>query len=153
MDDEGFLRGRQGKVLATIVVVLCGGAALYLGYTTWRGNAALAHANERVFIDSENMRSFTVDLSAADGMTIPMHSPYSGKDTAFPAELCYWTASGDPKKEATAVLLNNLIGKSGPTFCPDCGRLVVGHNPVPTPGASPPPTKDEWNKRHGTQRK
>ena len=37
------------------------------------------------------------------------------------------------KLEPTYVLLNKYIGKPGPTICPDCGREVKGHNPLPPP--------------------
>ena len=74
------------------------------------------------------------------GETLPILSPYSGKNTGIPAEACYWTADGSIKTEPTWVLLN----KSGPTFCPDCGRLVVGHNPKPGPNSTPPPTQQEY---------
>lgn len=78
------------------------------------------------------------------GELVPIQSPYSGKSTGLPAQPCFWTASGGTKAEATWVLLNEQVGKSGPTFCPDCGRLVVGHNPEPKPGVKPPPTSAEY---------
>ena len=78
------------------------------------------------------------------GETQPIRSPYSGKNTGVPAEACYWTADGSIKKQPTWVLLNESSGKPGPTFCPDCGRLVVGHNPPPRPGAIPPPTRQVY---------
>jgi len=42
------------------------------------------------------------------------------------------------------VLLNEATGKPGPTFCPDCGRFVVPHNPSPQMSPKPPPTKQEY---------
>jgi hypothetical protein len=77
------------------------------------------------------------------GESIPVMSPYSGKETGYPAEPCYWTADGQIKAQPTWVLLNQTLGKSGPTFCPDCGRLVVARNPMPSPGSKPPPTQQE----------
>jgi hypothetical protein len=78
------------------------------------------------------------------GESMPIMSPYSGKETGYPAEPCYWNADGTIKTEPTWVILNKLLGKPGPTFCPDCGRLVIAHNPTPSgPGAKPPPTKTE----------
>jgi len=76
------------------------------------------------------------------GETLPIKSPFSGKATGVPAEACYWT-----KAEPTWVLVNEFVGKHEPTFCPDCGRLVVGHNPRPGPGVTPPPTADEQSAR------
>lgn len=81
------------------------------------------------------------------GETQPILSPYSGRKTGVPAEACYWTADGQAKKEPTWVLLNELAGKGGPTFCPDCNRLVVGHNPAPGDGVRPPPTQAEYGSR------
>jgi len=81
------------------------------------------------------------------GESLPIESPYSGKKTGVPAEACYWNADGTTRKEPVWVLLNQWIHKPGPTFCPDCGRLVVGHNPPPGPGARPPPTSTEYYAR------
>lgn len=61
----------------------------------------------------------------------PVLSPLSGKKTGYPAEKCYWTKDGKRKSEPTYVVLNQYLGKPGDTFCPDCGRTVVGHNPEP----------------------
>jgi len=44
--------------------------------------------------------------------------------------------------------MNTYIGKPEPTFCPDCGRLVVARNPVAQPGMRPPPTREQWEKEH-----
>ena len=63
-----------------------------------------------------------------------------------PQPRIFWTKDGKPKQDPTPVLLNSWIGKSGPTFCPDCGRLVVGHNPIPGPNSKPPPTKADYEK-------
>lgn len=85
------------------------------------------------------------------GESLPIHSPFSGKDTGVPAEPCYWTKDGGTKSEPTWVLVNEFIHKPGPTFCPDCGRLVIGHNPHPGPGVRPPPTREEWTARMAPQ--
>jgi len=81
------------------------------------------------------------------GETQPILSPFSGKNTGVPAEACYWTTDGNTKKDPTWVLLNELAGKDGPTFCPDCNRLVVGHNPAPGDFVHAPPTRDEYVSR------
>jgi hypothetical protein len=83
------------------------------------------------------------------GDQIPVKSPHSGKSTGYPAELCYWTKDGVIKSEPTAVLLRSHLGERSPTFCPDCGRLVVGHNPRPSQGDKPPPTQAEYKPRRG----
>jgi hypothetical protein len=96
-------------------------------------------------------KAFTVELK--DGLSIPVRSPYSGQQTGYPAELCYWTKDGKPKDEPTAVLLNSWVGKRGPTFCPDCGRLVVGRNPEPAPDRKPPPTREEYQSAAGQEQR
>jgi hypothetical protein len=99
---------------------------------------------ERMYIDASTGKPFQHDLVA--GEMIPTKAPSGGK-TGYPAEKCYWTKDGKPKTEPTWVLLKSYTGVNEPTFCPDCGRLVVGHNPAPQPGAKPPPTKEEYSKR------
>jgi hypothetical protein len=51
------------------------------------------------------------------------------------------------------VLINQWKNSTEPTFCPDCGRLVVGHNPPAVAGSTPPPTKEEYakNPRRGSR--
>lgn len=99
----------------------------------------------RIFVDATTGLGFRHELEL--GETIPVEAPSGGK-TGYPAELCYWTKDGQPKSDPTPVLLNSYIGKPGPTFCPDCGRLVVPRNPMAMPGMRPPPTREEWEKMH-----
>lgn len=98
-------------------------------------------SRQRVFVCGETDEPFDYELRRGD--TIPVLSPHSDKFTGYPAELCFWTTDGAPKDRPTAVLLNVTRGIDGPTFCPDCGRLVVGFNPRPAPGVSPPPTREQ----------
>ena len=98
----------------------------------------------RVFVDSTTMKPFKVTLK--EGMEIPCKAP-SGGMTGYPSEECWWTKDGKVRSEPYYVLLNEALGKPGPTFCPDCGRLVVGHNPHPQPGSRPPPTQAEYKGR------
>jgi len=104
----------------------------------------LDRTRDRLFMDSENGKTFTAELKV--GMTIPVVSPYSGNATGYPFEECYWNADGTTKSTPTYVILNSYLGKRGPTFCPDCGRLVVAHNLPPVPGQRPPPTKAEFER-------
>ena len=126
-------------------------AALALGVYVIKNYAtspALAQDKNRIFIDATTGQSFSHELVL--GESIPVQAP-SGNMSGFPAELCYWTADGQPKDDPTPVLLNQWIHKPGPTFCPDCGRLVVPNNPSPLPGMKPPPTKAEWQASHPNQ--
>jgi hypothetical protein len=84
----------------------------------------------------------TFEYTVHEGDQWPVLSPFSKKKTGYPAECCYWTKDGKRKATPTYVILNEDIGKPGDTFCPDCGRLVIGHNPPPppeTPLAKPGP--------------
>ena len=135
-----FFQTPAGKGVAGVFVAVAVCAA---GYVLLHGNgsAEIDALNTRYFVDAENGKSFSANLEKA---TVPMTSPFSGKKTAWPAELCYWTKDGKPKTDPTPVLLNEYKGKQEPTFCPDCGRLVVGHNPQPSPNGRPPPTQAEY---------
>jgi hypothetical protein len=136
-----FFRTGKGKNAAIgLVIVALGVCAWSIWGTLGDGEAAQMSA-ERVFVCTETGKAFDLELKA--GMKIPVRSPHSGKDTGYPAELCYWTADGKVKEDFTAVALNEQLGKWGPTYCPDCGRLVVRYNPKPTDGSKPPPKKGE----------
>lgn len=143
---QSFLRTRGGRIASG---ALCVAAliALFIAVRSAFGPNELAdRSRHRVYICSETGKSFEVVLEP--GMSIPVRSPFSNKDTGFPAELCYWNADGTIRQKPTPVLLNSLIGKKGPTFCPDCGRLVVGHNPLPHEGMQPPLTEAEYQQKH-----
>ena len=50
------------------------------------------------------------------------------------------------------LLLRETVHKKGPTFCPDCGRLVTAPSAIPQPGDKPPPTKAEYESRKSSTR-
>lgn len=139
-----FLRSKNGQYASAAIVICAVGALGWSLYANLRDENA-ASANTPNFICAETGKSFTHTLSI--GETLPILSPYSGKKTGYLAELCFWTKDGKIKRDPTPVLLNQYAHKSGPTFCPDCGRLVVGHNPPPMPNSTPPPTKAEYDAR------
>lgn len=87
-------------------------------------------SRKRTAIDAESGKLF-VDLFVPDGSTLPWKNPDTGKNTLYPAEVCFWTRDNQAKLEPTYVLLNEFLGKKEPTICPDCGRKVVLHNPIP----------------------
>ena len=138
-----FFDSTAGKITAVVIFL----AALLILYVSARPrNDAANLSARRTFICSETGKPFTAKVEI--GMTIPIKSPYSGKNTGYPAELCYWTKDGGVRKEPFPVLLKrSLDATAGPTFCPDCGRLVVGHNPTPSDAKGPPPTEQEYNAR------
>jgi hypothetical protein len=131
----------------TAAIVLLIGAIAAAGYVIKNSIFSSTVSNERtrMFIDASTGKGFRHELKL--GESIPVDAP-SGNKTGYPAELCYWTKDGTPKSDPTPVLLNFYIGKPGPTFCPDCGRLVVARNPMAEPGMRPPPTREEWEKAH-----
>jgi hypothetical protein len=137
-----FLKSPAGMGVAAVLVVV----ALVMAVQSLRGfvtSEAAAISKERVFIDAKTGKPYDIELKP--GIPMPAPAP-SGGNTGYPAEACYWTKDGKGKEEPTYVLLNSFKGSKDPTFCPDCGRLVVGHNPRPGEGINPPPTKEEYSK-------
>ena len=141
-----FFRTPAGKGVA-VGLVCIGLAACVWSIISNLHDDASALSRDRVFICSETGKPFNIELTP--GTKIPAPSPYSGKNTGYPAEPCYWTKDGKPKEEPTWVLLNTFAKKPEPTFCPDCGRLVRPLNPPPQPGQRPPPTQEEMKNRRG----
>jgi hypothetical protein len=141
-----LLEKPAGKAAA--IVLFLGGIVIagYIVKTTFM-TSAVSLTRHRYFIDSSTGEPFAHELQRGEG--IPIDAPSGGK-TGYPAELCFWTKDGQPKGDPTPVLLNSWVGKTGPTFCPDCGRLVVSNNPPARPGARPPITRQEYEHLHQT---
>ena len=141
-----FFDSNAGKVTAMAVGVIGLVILIMVIKSAFGESEGAAESRGRVFVDSQTGKSFKHSL--VEGETYPIKAP-SGEKTGYPAEMCYWTKDGKVKEYPTPVLLNEYVGKHEPTFCPDCGRLVVGHNPPAAPGKTPPPTKEEYM-RHGS---
>jgi hypothetical protein len=140
-----FFNTTAGKIVAT-VLVLAGIVVLIHSAKSSLGNGdAIALSRDRVYIDATTGKPFNFELKIGDSGIIPVQAPSGGR-TGYPAEQCYWTADGQIKSEPTYVLLSKFAGRSGPTFCPDCGRLVVEHNPPPILNGKPPPTEEEYKR-------
>ncbi|HVT88263.1 MAG TPA: hypothetical protein VHD56_05390 [Tepidisphaeraceae bacterium] len=139
--EAGFFDTRTGKITAIVGILA---AVAVIVYSVWgflgASNAAQLskHGN---YIDAATGKPFMYEIH--EGSKIPVPAP-SGGNTGYPAELCYWTKDGKVRNEPFPVLLNRYIRKTEPTFCPDCGRLVVMHNPAPSPGQAPPPLESEY---------
>jgi hypothetical protein len=153
--DGGFMAGTRDFLASTpgklLTFALAGVAILVAAFLVWRSfgpSAEVVDANTRYFVDVKTGKSFRRELKA--GMRVPIDAP-SGEKTGYLAELCYWNTDGSQRTEPFAVVLNSAVGKPEPTFCPDCGRLVVGHNPAPTEGRKPPPKKDEYTPRRSAR--
>ena len=139
-----FFESPKGKGLVIAAGVVLIAALFWALRDNLSGSQAAAVSRNRTFIDAKTGKPFSYELQNGD--KYPVRAP-SGGMTGYPAELCYWTKDGGVKQDPTPVLLNVWIGKPGPTYCPDCGRLVVPHNPYPAPGATPPPTAAEAGTR------
>lgn len=122
-------------------------AVLALIWVVWGmigpSDAARSASADTTFICATTGKTFSGSLA---GQTVPVLSPHSNQNTGYPAEFCYWTAEGTLKSEPTPVLLNSYVGKPGPTFCPDCRRLVLPRTAKPAEGATPPPTELEYRR-------
>jgi hypothetical protein len=137
-----FIKTPAGKVTVIAFLCLAIALAIWSALNSLDPSQAAARTSDRIFICAETGKAFNYTIKLGDKP--PVKSPYSGKNTGYEAERCYWTADGKPKADPTPVLLKSAIGQEGPTFCPDCGRLVVGNNPVAIEGVPPPPTEAEY---------
>ena len=137
-----FLRSTGGRITAVALILIAAGALFFSMRGFFGRSEAASVASDRTYICAETGKPFQHTL--ARGERPPVDSPHSGKRTGYPAELCYWTADGHVADKPTPVLLNEYAGTKGPTFCKVCGRLVVGHNPFPHEGMTPPPTQAEY---------
>lgn len=126
----GVARGPLSGALGIVVFLALFGAAGYLSYQSL--TTAPVPPPEPImvtFLCLETGKPF--ELLMHEGDKWPVMSPYTQKETGYPVEACYWTKDGKRKETPTYVILNETLGKSGDTICSECGRLVVGHNPLP----------------------
>lgn len=138
-----FLQGPIGRYAAIGFCVIGIGMAGWMFFGPDGQDEAISSMNAQVWIDLDG-NVFMPDLKPFE----PSPNGPTGKK-AFRAELCAWTKDGKTKPNPTPVLLNSHKGLSEPTFCPDCGRLVVPLNALPVPGIPDseqrvPPTQQEY---------
>jgi hypothetical protein len=138
---RAWLATRNRQVAAGVCVAVGLVALVLLVMHEVGPGEAATQSRRRLFICSESGKSFTYEID--EGMMIPVLSPFTHRNTGYLAELCYWTADGQAKADPTPVLLNRYRKAAEPTFCPDCGRLVVHLNPAPEPGRQAPPTQEQ----------
>jgi hypothetical protein len=138
--------GGLGAGIAAVVVLL----VLVIAFVSFRSatgpSLAAQNASQQPFICTETHKLFFHTLKP--GEKLPIYSSYSGKNTAYPADQCWWTKDGKLRSEPFYFLRNSYLGKRGPTFCPDCGRLFDPYLGAPAAGMKPPPTRDEYAKSH-----
>ena len=142
-----FLQSKAGTAVGVVLGVVAVASVVWSFKANLGQSEAASLSRDRVFVCAETGEAFDYELTLET--KIPVRSPHSGKNTGYPAELCYWTKNGTIKDEPTAVLLNTYVQKPEPTFCPDCGRRVVPRNPYPDARGKPPPTETEWKARGG----
>lgn len=125
-------------------VVIALGALALIALIWWLISASGSPAtNSAVFIDARTGKSFGHTMK--EGEMLPIEAPSGGK-TGYPAEFCWWNKDGSQRAEPYPVLLNHYKGQKGPTFCDDCGRLVIPQATAPRPGDKAPPTREEYSK-------
>lgn len=117
-----------------LLIGSCATIALAAGLIMWqvffRPNDVMAESHFRTAIDAETGEVVS-GFRVQEGESFPWTHPKTGKASLYPAEECFWNADGTAKLKPTYVLLNSYAGKTGKTSCPDCGREVVPHNPMP----------------------
>jgi hypothetical protein len=133
------------RKVGALILGLIGIFAVYHSVRSF-ASSPIDDTHYRLFMDAETGKVFKAEVKI--GMSMPVISPDTGKPTGYIPEECYWNADGTPKSAPTYVLLNSTLGKPGPTFCPDCGRLVLPNNPRPY-GQLPPPTREQYEKMYG----
>lgn len=122
----GLLSGPFGLMAAIALFGIAG----YQFYTKLiRAPAVAAEPVPRRFLCVETDQTFTYARKPDEAL--PVMSPHSGKRTGYPCYPCFWTEDGKIKDKPNYVILNRDLGKEGPTLCPECGRLITGHEDDP----------------------
>ncbi len=128
----GPLSGSLGLFVSIVLLIGAG----YLAYTTfYQAKPVKPEPVERLYLCQETHKTFIYKRGQDE--KLPVMSPYSHKRTGYPCERCFYGKDGKVKDKPTYVILNTYVGKTGETHCPECGRLVVGHNPDPHVGPGP----------------
>lgn len=127
--------GRQRILLAAAVLLLC--VAVGVAVVQLRGNSGARVSAERAYMCIECSKVFEHVLKHGD--IEPFECPECGKAAGWRAETCYWTKGPNgewkAKLEPTFVVVKQRYdpNTTEKTYCPDCGKEVRGHNPMPPP--------------------
>jgi hypothetical protein len=140
VESESWLQKPSGKIAASSLCVAAVVLLIWELKASFHGDTP-GDPNTTMYVDSETGKAFP--HKNVVGESIPVLSPFTDRNTGYPGNPCYWTASGEIRKDPFWLLLNSQLGKAGPTFCPDCGRLFIPRQGVPRPGQKPPPAREE----------
>jgi hypothetical protein len=128
---DGSTRERIKLIAAVVIFVAAGVMAWY----SLAGPLAEDATAIRGFLCNECQHAF--DYKLKEGDRDPLRCPKCKAMAGYLAERCYWTKGPDGEWKAklrpTYVILKTRINPDSDerTYCPDCGREVVGHNPMP----------------------
>ncbi len=131
--DESGSKSQKIKLGIALAFFVAAGA---YGWSQWSGADVTSISTDRAHLCSAGCPAFEYTIRHGD--IEPIECAHCGKKTGYQAEKCYWTkdASGKwaIKDEPTFVLLKRRVNRETDekTYCKDCGREVVGHNPRPT---------------------
>ena len=132
----GAVLGDMKRLIVGGVSLLATIAALAFLATKMGGGPPDAGAASRVRVAMDSVTGEVFEtFRIKEGDAMPWEHPSTGDRTVYPIERCYWSADGGAQAKPTFVILNEMLGRPGPTICPDCGREVVRHNPLPPPEA------------------
>lgn len=124
-------KDRIKLIVAVAVFLAAGGVAWY----TLGGDDQFETANLRGFMCNECKEAY--EYIPKEGDIEPLKCPNCGAMAGYQAEACFWTRGPDGEYKAKltptyVILLQRLDPNSEEeTICPDCGKVVVGHNPMP----------------------
>ncbi len=120
-----------GSIGAGILVIVL------IVWSVWgaiSGDDVAKAANTITHICAETGETFDIELKP-DMPGVPRPNPKTGRNTLYPAEICYWNECGP--KGGTPVLMNTYAGREEPTYCPVCGHIVRFRNPRPPSSQAP----------------
>lgn len=124
--EAGASKATKLKIIGSIAALI---AAAVIFFRFSGGDDPAEASRRRIAVDSKTLK--VVEIRVGEGSRPPWPNPETGENTLYPAEACYWNKDGTAKLKPTLVFVKEYAGIDEDTFCPDCGREVVPHNPMP----------------------